>query len=120
MIDITTEVISATIGNGGATANLHTGETPALGYSIGGNPEYGEKVLPSGWEYLFGPVIYGTVEHYMAGVPGDYVGTWIREDGALVLDAPTIIADRDEAMRLADERGEEAIYCLHTGETIYI
>ena len=47
---------------------------------------------------------------------GTYIGTWI-EDGSLYLDVVDLIPSVFEAIVLASQRKEKAIYNLHTHET---
>lgn len=46
-----------------------------------------------------------------------YIGTWLDE-GTVYIDAIDLIEDTDEAIKVASERGELAIYNLATGQTI--
>lgn len=47
----------------------------------------------------------------------NYLGLWVDE-GRVYLDIVYITADRAHALRTARKKGEKAIYCLHTGQTI--
>lgn len=108
--------------DGGWTLALNGEDVPTVGYVVGGDPALPERVL-SGWDDVPGLATLTVVDSYMAraSVLGrSYTGGWVRDDGALVLDTPTILADRQEALSLARERGEEAIYSLADGETIYV
>jgi hypothetical protein len=51
--------------------------------------------------------------------PMRYIGTWCHE-GRVYLDVSDILFDRDEALGLARERGEKAIFEYATGRTIYV
>lgn len=105
--------------DGGWTVNFRAGDDPDHGYSVGGHPDLPEKRITR-WEDRHGPVTLSLVSRYLERIAeaGESVsGGWV--DGPdLVLDAPTIIESRSQAVALGRERGEDAIYCLHTGETI--
>jgi hypothetical protein len=60
--------------------------------------------------YLFEFVAY-------AHDPEEFFGAWI-DDGKLYMDHVLITPDKDEALGLARERGEKAIFNLKTKETV--
>ena len=105
--------------DGGWTMTTDGGSAPDHGYSVGGSsvPEW---VIPD-FRDMPGPFVIQQINRhieiiYQAG--RDMSGGWLRDDGALVLDSPDIVTDRGAAIALGREREEDAIYCLHTGETI--
>lgn len=105
---------------GGWTHRIDMDISPDYGWSVGGDPAVPEHVIP-GWRNLPGPVLLQFVGDHLQVVRNagrGITGGWAREDGALVLDSPTIILTSEaDAIALGRERGEDAIYCLHTGET---
>lgn len=106
--------------NGGWTMSVETGISPEYGYSVGGNPSVPEWVIPD-FRDMPGPFVIQQITRYLENITnagGGWSGGWVRGDGALVLDSPSILTDRGAAITLGRERGEEAIYCLHIGETI--
>lgn len=56
----------------------------------------------------------------LAKNPNACLGGWINERGECVLEPSAVYADRDEAMRFAAEKGEEAIYDLAAGAEIKV
>ena len=106
--------------DGGWTMEIHEVIDPDHGYAVGGNPEVPEWVIP-GFRNLPGPFTIQQISRYIGNIDSadqEVSGGWVRDDGALVLDSPTILESRSQAIALGRERGEQAIYCLHTGETI--
>ena len=107
--------------DGGWTMDIHEISEPDYGYSVGGNPKVPEYVIES-MHYKPGPLIIRLISEYIRRIDNadeEFSGGWYRErDGALVLDCPTILESRSQAVALGRARGEDAIYCLHTGETI--
>ena len=106
--------------NGGWTMSSESDFKPEYGYAVGGNPSVPEWVVPS-YRDMPGPFVIQQISRYLENISnagGGWSGGWVDRAGALVLDSPNIVTDREEAIALGRERGEEAIYCLHTGETI--
>lgn len=104
---------------GGWTVNVHDGSVPDHGYAVGGDPNVPERIIPS-WRQMFGPVTHRIIRDHLRAIESagaGHTGGW-DDDGVLYLDAPTIIESRSQAVALGRKRGERAIYCLHTGETI--
>lgn len=103
---------------GGWTMDIHRILNPDHGYAVGGIlPEW---IFP-GWKNVPGPAVIQMIRDYIINIDnsGESVsGGWVRDDGTLVLDCSTVIESRSQAVALGRERGEQAIYCLHTGETI--
>lgn len=103
----------------GWTVDFEEGTDPDHGYAVGGHPELPEHRITR-WRDRHGPVVLAQIDQYLARIAesGERVsGGWVDGED-LVLDAPTIVTDYDRAVALGRERGEDAIYCLHTGETI--
>ena len=105
--------------SGGWTMEIHEVSDPDYGYSVGGStvPEW---IIPS-FREMPGPFVIQQISRHIDIIDRagrEMSGGWVRDDGVLVLDAPDILTDRDAAIALGRERGEQAIYCLHTGETI--
>ena len=99
--------------------DIHEDSDPDYGYSVGGStvPEW---IIPN-FHDMPGPFVIQQISRHIDVIDRagrDVSGGWLDDDGALVLDSPDILTDRDAAIALGRERGEDAIYCLHTGETI--
>lgn len=103
------EIIAQTLANGGGTF-------PAVedGYMVGGvvpertcTPEEFERVL------------YDFVAEHGHNLGGAHIGTWI-DNGVVYLDVSENVADQEEALNLARERGERAIYDIRNGESIFV
>lgn len=119
--EMSAEMLKRAGKDGGWTMAVHDTTDPDHGYSVGGNPKVPEYVIES-MHYKPGPLIIKLISGYIRMIDNadeEFSGGWYRErDGALVLDCPTILESRSQAVALGRERGEDAIYCLHTGETI--
>lgn len=118
--DLAAEMYKRAGDNGGWTMTTDGGSAPDDGYSVGGNPSVPEWVIPD-FRDMPGPFVVQQIARYLENISnagGGWSGGWVRDDGALVLDSPTIVTEREAAIALGRKRGEDAIYCLHTGETI--
>lgn len=106
--------------SGGWTADIHSHFDPTEGYSVGGNPKVTEWTIPF-WRNMPGPTVVQVIADYIRIIDsaGETLsGGWVDDHGTLYLDSPTVYLDRETAIALGQHRGEKAIYCLHTGETI--
>lgn len=106
--------------DGGWTISAENDVSPEYGYSVGGNPSIPEWIIPD-FRDMPGPFVIQQIARYLENITnagGGWSGGWVDDDGALVLDSPVIVTDRGAAIALGREREEDAIYCLHTGETI--
>ena len=117
--DLAAEMYKRAGDNGGWTMEIHEVIDPDYGYSVGGStvPEWN---FPS-FRELPGPFVIQQISRHIEAIDRagrEVSGGWVREDGVLVLDSPDVLTDREAAIALGRERGEQAIYCLHTGETI--
>lgn len=117
---------------GGASMDLTTRKFVDPGeekYMVGGErgpggekvDEASEPFVPGGSE----PSLVGVVNQ-MARVssltkkaPGVHLGAW-NEDNQTVFDASRGYDEESEALKLAKERGERAVYNAKTGEDIYV
>lgn len=118
--DIAAEMYKRAGNDGGWTMCIDGDSDPDHGHSVGGNPSVPELVIP-GFRDMPGPLVIQQITRYLDKITstgGGWSGGWVRDDGALVLDSPSIIVEREAAIALGREREEDAIYCLHTGETI--
>lgn len=94
--------------NGGATVACGPYSVPTSGYVVG-DPAYGESWpgIPTRAEVLRWTLARADV------VSGRYVGSWVDADtGRTYLDVADIVADRADALALAVQRGELAIWDL--------
>ena len=117
--DIAVDMYNRAGNSGGWTMNIHEIIDPDYGYSVGGStvPEW---IVPD-FRDMPGPFVVQQISRHIDIIDRagrEMSGGWVREDGVLVLDSPDILTDREAAIALGRERGEDAIYCLHTGETI--
>ena len=116
--DIAAEMYKRAGNSGGWTMDIHEFHDPDHGYAVGGIlPEW---IFP-GWKNAPGPAVIQMIRDYIVNIDNadeSVSGGWARDDGTLVLDASTVLESRSQAVVLGRERGEEAIYCLHTDETI--
>ena len=113
------DLLKSAESTGGWTFNVTDGSVPDHGYAVGGDPMVPEHIIPS-WRSMFGPVTHQMIRDHLdviAEAGATHTGGW-DSDGMLYLDSPTIVESRSQAVALGRERGEQAIYCLHTGETI--
>ena len=118
--DLAAEMFKRAGDDGGWTMTTDGCSAPDDGYSVGGNPSVPEWVIPD-FRDMPGPFVIQQIARYLENISnagGGWSGGWVRDDGALVLDSPTIVTEREAAIALGRKRGEDAIYCLHTGETI--
>ena len=118
--DLAAEMLKRAGNNGGWTMSAESDFSPEYGYAVGGNPSVPEWIIPS-FRDMPGPFVIQQINRYLEIISnsgGGWSGGWVRDDGVLVLDSPSILQTREAAIRLGHERGEQAIYCLHTGETI--
>jgi hypothetical protein len=104
------EVLETTRRDGGGTWNAVTlHPVRSGGWAVGGS-------LP-GWtvDLEWSPDhitrVFGDACDSLMTDGARYIGTWIDE-GMLYVDAIELIDDTDEALRVAAERGEKAIYHL--------
>lgn len=118
-MEMASDVLRQASKNGGWTMDIHSADDPDHGYSVGGNPDVPEWIIP-GWRNTPGPVLIQTVTDYLHNIDraGQSISGGWESEGTLYLDAPTILESRSQAIALGRSRGEQAIYCLHTGETI--
>lgn len=111
-----------TIRHDGATANIY-GFSPADGYMVGG---VAETVIHTWDEHA----ALDQIEHYILNNadqlvhPEHYVGTWVAHEcgnkQALYIDISERYATEAEALEVAIERHELAVYNLTTHETIRV
>ena len=118
--DLAVEMFKRAGDNGGWTMEIHEVSDPDYGYSVGGNPLVPGWIIPS-FREMPGPFVIQQISRHIDIIDRagrEMSGGWVREDGVLVIDSPDILTDREAAIALGRERGEDAIYCLHSGETI--
>lgn len=117
--DLAAEMFKRAGDNGGWAMEIHEVSDPDYGYSVGGStvPEW---IIPA-FREMPGPFVIQQISRHIDIIDRagrEVSGGWVRDDGALVLDSPDIVTVRDVAIAMGRKRGEDAIYCLHTGETI--
>jgi len=114
---------------GGSSVHPTTLSFPQVGrskgYMVGGANDYsGNRIA--------GHVVAGEFSATKAGVhiirtanqtkgrKDIYAGAWKDDNGAVVTDASTRIRQHDKAVRLGDDRGEDAIFGLQKGNEILL
>lgn len=100
------DIVEYTRANGGATFNPITGTFHERGgYGVGVVSETFRKVDPSD-----ATALRAAMEDVVREYPDKHVGTWLDDDGVLHVDPSEVVADLDDAIRLAAERSQEAIW----------
>ncbi len=100
----------------GATINLH-GETPHTRYGFAPDKATETAIPP---EQFAPEVVESFIGQWAARLrdPEKFVGSWIRDDGMIVLDVSEGHNDLDEANRRAFAGSQEAIWDNHAQEAI--
>jgi len=113
-----------TLMDGGCSLITLDGETftePTYGFVVGGIVP--EDSVPANDAESFGKKLdefVALARHELrTGASTAIVGTWM-EDGKIVFDLCNSIDDEDEALALASERGERAIYDLENKREIFV
>lgn len=120
---LTRKMVDAILDTGGFTLDSQ-GYSRESGYVVGSGHDGSRVVIP--WE-RFKERPFGYIENwrYRAGVldqvkNGAFYGGWHdNESGLVFLETSRIYQTEDDAMSAARECGQRAVYCLHTGETLY-
>lgn len=112
-------VDALSVGDGGFSVDPRTGEDVGAGYAVAVHPER-ECVLTE-------PVAVGDLIGYVAQVadalalPGRVFGGWRDpETGRVYLDVSAIVTDYSDAVSLACETGQMAIFDISAGESIRV
>lgn len=102
--------------DGGWTIDPRTGESVYGGYAVAVHPECCAVLA----EITLGDVLEFLLRHAETlALPGRLLGGWRDPaDGRIYLDVSILVEDRDEALRLARENDELAIFDFSTGESI--
>jgi hypothetical protein len=122
---IAAKLLDAAITDGGITLSAIDFEyEPIAGYVVGG-VSAPCTIDEYTWKYFRSQAIHSIVDwlvtrpdHYGVVIPTGYVGSWRNERGQIVIDQVTITFDLDDAMEMARERDEDAIYSLQNGREI--
>lgn len=110
--------ISSAARDGGFSRSLSTGEAPSSGYMVGGVSS--EHSIPLEDTNHLPHRVRKHLESAQAmyGKRADlYQGGW-KEGNRLVMDVSERYDDRDQALNVARQRGERAIYHLDSGSEI--
>lgn len=106
---------SVTIGDGGATVDVMSGDTPDRGWLVA--LPNNERIIP------LGSFSHWSLEDYVRDyatdltVRGNYLGTWLNGT-SVYLDTSVLVEDRLLAEELGRAFGQLAIYNIETGQTI--
>jgi hypothetical protein len=115
---VVNETLAKPVGRQGGTFDPKTlNEYSGSGYGVGGvepgTEMYVEQFTPQSVQSFMR-------EHEATlSQPGMHVGTWV-EDGKVYLDISQVVPDMDDALKLAAQRGEKAIYSFASGDSIYV
>lgn len=118
-IDIIKKTADQTAKNGGATVSLIDGYEPYAGYAVsvaglGYDFDFsdGADITPALREFAASRLAYLLDDSY-------FLGTWIDETtGRLYFDITLVTFDKDEALTVARDTGELAIYDIARGVEI--
>ena len=108
----------------GMTVRVSDGYRPSYGWAVSlDSTEYGEVIADNVFFSDNGDALAAFVadraEYLYSG--GLYLGVWHEaECGRVHLDLSVVLNSESAALDLARESGQISIYCLHTGETIYL
>lgn len=113
------ELSNKLVADGGFTYRPLTQTMPNQGYAVSVSNKY-EKVLSR--EEATPEAIQAYLDDHadvFKSDPTAAFGAWIDQDtGRIYLDISHVFADKEEAIRLAHQHGQEGIYDLEHGETI--
>lgn len=113
----TSELLEQLKNNGGFSYNINTHDSPTSGYMV--SLQGCEEVYYS--EDITEDTIPGYITRYAKQllIPGSYLGGWV--DGETVyLDVSINIDDLQDALALARDNDQLAIFDLQAGESIYL
>lgn len=114
---IAAQAIATTLEQGGYTAPLqHDAPTPAKGYAVALK---GHELQLKAAQATPARVMSWIMEHVGAAkeAGATCVGTWEHE-GVIYLDAVAVLDDETQAVEMAQDHQQLAIYCLHEGREI--
>jgi hypothetical protein len=119
---ITTAMLDRLERDGGFTINPTDLEPVKCGFAIGLGRAGGTCVIA---ETVAGrqaacEAAYDENLPLLLGDPRVMLGGWVDEAGRAHLEPSAVYGDREEAIRMGRMLGEEAIYDLGAGETIYV
>lgn len=105
-----------TLTNGGCSMSIN-GIIPTSGYMVGiaGN----ERILNKQDFNLKNIRAYVSDKFEKLVEPNMFIGSW-ENKGKIYLDTSMNISNKEEAIRIARELGELAIFDIENGETIYL
>lgn len=110
------DIVNGTVA--GFTVGEHDQQVPTSGFAVGGDPDCPEVRIAS-VATASEDLVSGFMATYSIATGENWMGGWVHE-GDLYLDAPTIMLELDDALRLAGERGELAIFDLENGREILL
>jgi hypothetical protein len=107
---------AVSVRDGGFSVDPRTGDDVTGGYAVAVHPECEEifaQVTPVG--------VWGYMERHAEtlALPGRVMGGWCDpSDGRVYLDVSILVEDRDEAIKLAVDHDQLAIFDFAAGESI--
>lgn len=100
--------------DGGFSIDLTTGENVSAGYAVAIHPDR-ERVIPVDRLTMADLVSYALENLDLLAEPGHVFGAWHDpESGKVYLDVSTVRADRAEALALAREHNQLAVFDFAT------
>jgi hypothetical protein len=113
--DPTSKTVSGIVRHGGITIGIH-GNVPTSGYAVAG---LGAESI------LDGPRVsrtdiqnYVAAHHNLLSQPHHYIGAWV-ENNKVYLDVSEVTRDRAQALNMAHDRNELAVFDLAKFESVY-
>ena len=114
-----TDRLHTAICNGGATIDPRTGEFVTSGGIVVAVPGFEHQMPARDFDHDALAQYVGSGAIFDVS-PGFQLGVWIDRQPRVYLDVVELITDRPRALGLAKQRGEQAVYDLDAGETIYV
>ena len=117
-------IVDTTISQGGFSANW-IGHQPRSGFMVGGvvTPVKSAKKVAdySDARAELKVEVKAFIQQHRETLkkPGHYLGTWVDDDGHVVLDVSQRMSTRGGALRRASVRGEDAVYDVRGGKSVY-
>lgn len=102
--------------DGGFSLDAQTGHPVAGGYAVAAHPDRGVILAEASMDDLLEFMVRNAD---VLALPGRILGGWNDpEDGRVYLDVSILVADRDEALQLAVDHDQLAIFDFAAGQSI--
>lgn len=115
-VALSNAIANTRIPDGGFSLDAQTGHPVAGGYAVAAHPD--REVILS--EVTMGDLLEFMIRNAdVLQLPGRIVGGWKDpEDGRVYLDVSILVEDRDEALQLAVDHDQLAIFDFASGQSI--